>query len=83
MLNGEEICKKYIPKRKASGEWHGGSKGRKTKVDFCPTFAQHVDTEQLAYNLNAFKAGDVVDMEGFLYWYEGVNTHITSVKVAA
>ena len=24
-------------------------------------------------------AGDVVDIEGFLYWYEGVNTHITSV----
>ena len=29
------------------------------------------------------KAGDVVDMEGFLYWYEGVNTHITAVKAAA
>ena len=27
--------------------------------------------------------GDVVDMEGFLYWYEGVNTHITSVAPAA
>ena len=26
------------------------------------------------------KAGDVVDVEGFLYWYEGVNTHITAVK---
>lgn len=25
--------------------------------------------------------GDVVDMEGFLYWYEGVNPHITSVTV--
>lgn len=62
VLNGVEICKKYIPKRKSPGEWHGGSKGRKTKVDFCPTFAQHVDTEQLAYNLNAFKAGDVVEL---------------------
>ena len=28
------------------------------------------------------KAGDVVDVEGFLYWYEGVNTHITKVTVA-
>lgn len=26
--------------------------------------------------------GDVIDVEGFLYWYEGVNTHITSVTVA-
>lgn len=27
------------------------------------------------------KIGDRVDMEGFLYWYEGVNPHITSLKV--
>ncbi len=27
------------------------------------------------------KIGDKVDMEGFLYWYEGVNPHITSVTV--
>ena len=26
--------------------------------------------------------GDVVDMEGFLYWYEGANPHITSLTVA-
>ena len=26
------------------------------------------------------KAGDVIDIEGFLYWYEGVNTHITAVS---
>ncbi len=32
--------------------------------------------------VSALKAGDVVDVEGFLYWYEGVNTHITSVAVA-
>ena len=30
-------------------------------------------------NLNI---GDKIDMEGFLYWYEGVNPHITSVKKA-
>ena len=29
-------------------------------------------------------AGDVVDVEGFLYWYEGMNPHITSIaKVVA
>ena len=27
------------------------------------------------------KVGDKVDLEGFLYWYEGPNPHITSVKV--
>lgn len=33
--------------------------------------------------VQGLKAGDVVDIEGFLYWYEGVNTHITAVTVAA
>lgn len=62
ILNGVEICKKYIPKRN-EGSWHGGgSKGHKTKVNFAPTFVQHVDTEQLAYHLNDFRAGDVVEL---------------------
>ena len=29
--------------------------------------------------VGALKAGDTVDIDGFLYWYEGVNTHITNV----
>ena len=32
--------------------------------------------------VKALNVGDVVDMEGFLYWYEGVNPHITSVVTA-
>lgn len=31
--------------------------------------------------VEALKIGDVVDLEGFLYWYNGVNPHITSVTV--
>lgn len=33
--------------------------------------------------VEALQAGDVVDIEGFLYWYNGANPHITSVKAAA
>ena len=29
------------------------------------------------------QVGNKVDIEGFLYWYEGVNTHITAVEKAA
>jgi len=29
----------------------------------------------------ALNEGDVVDVTGFLYWYEGINTHITAVTV--
>ena len=38
------------------------------------------DTE-VYQTVSALKAGDVIDVVGFLYWYEGVNTHITSVTV--
>lgn len=31
--------------------------------------------------VKSLNIGDTVDMEGFLYWYEGVNPHITSVTV--
>lgn len=31
--------------------------------------------------VKSLQIGDVIDMEGFLYWYEGVNPHITSVTV--
>lgn len=32
--------------------------------------------------VKALEIGDVIDMEGFLYWYEGVNPHITVVTAA-
>lgn len=31
--------------------------------------------------VKALEVGQTVDLEGFLYWYEGVNPHITSVTV--
>ncbi len=34
---------------------------------------------QTASNL---KAGDMINVEGFAYWYEGINTHITAIEAA-
>ena len=31
--------------------------------------------------VGTLKAGDVIDVVGFAYWYNGINTHITSVTV--
>ena len=31
--------------------------------------------------VQSLEIGQTVDMEGFLYWYEGVNPHITSLTV--
>jgi len=36
------------------------------------------DTEVYT-TVGSLAAGDVVDVEGFLYWYQGANPHITSV----
>lgn len=29
----------------------------------------------------ALVEGDIIDVEGFLYWYEGANPHVTSITV--
>ena len=47
--------------------------------DFCvERYLTGPETEVYAA-VGELKAGDVVDIEGFLYWYAGVNTHITGV----
>ena len=35
---------------------------------------------QVYKNVQALQVGDVIDVTGFLYWYQGMNPHITSVK---
>ena len=60
-VNGHEICRKYIPH--ANAVCHtGAAPGKKAKANFAPTFYEHVDTAQLAYNLSAFKAGDIIQL---------------------
>ena len=33
--------------------------------------------------VKTLNVGDVIDLEGFLYWYEGANPHITAISPAA
>lgn len=62
-VNGHEICTKYIPRtQKRVGKPSTGNRTRKKKVPTAPLFAEHADTEQLAYNLGAFKSGDEVEI---------------------
>lgn len=61
VVNGEEICRKYIPCGVKIVR-HGAAAPRKAKANIAPTFYEHVDTEQLAYHLDAFKAGDIVQL---------------------
>ena len=64
VINGHDICTKYIPKsnHKTSHSGGAGNKTRKHKDPVAPLFVEHADTEQLAYNLSAFKCGDEVEI---------------------
>ena len=63
VFNGHEICKKYIPRSNIrKGHYSEGNKTRKHKVSIAPLFAEHADTEQLAYNLDAFRCGDEIEI---------------------
>lgn len=63
VVNGHEICCKYIPRSNTRrGTVTEGNRTRKKKVATAPLFAEHADTEQLAYNLSAFKPGDEVEI---------------------
>ena len=50
--------------------------------DFCvECYLTGPDTEVYAA-AGELEAGDVVDVEGFAYWYQGINTHVTSIASA-
>lgn len=80
MLDGHEICRKYIPRsnRRKSGSSSSGNKNRnrkeeKEKISY-PFFVEHIDTAQLAYNQNAFREGDTC--------YITLKMHGTSARTA-
>lgn len=62
ILNGHEICKKYIPTANVKNQNCSAGKGKKTKnrpdTQYL-YFDEHIDTQQLAYNQSAFKPGDI------------------------
>ena len=62
VVNGHEICKKYIPVNKKAPRVYEGNRTRKKKVPIAPLFVEHADTEQLAYNMDAFKPGDEIEI---------------------
>ncbi|MBO5714937.1 MAG: hypothetical protein J6S23_00905 [Clostridia bacterium] len=52
-----------------------------SNYDFCvERYLTGPDTD-LYTLVGTLKAGDVVDVVGFAYWYNGINTHITGVTV--
>ena len=63
VINGHEIYQKYIPKTQHRvGNVTAGNRTRKKHAPIAPLFSEHADTEQLAYNLGAFKSGDEIEI---------------------
>ena len=49
--------------------------------DFCVEFYHRGQDSDVYKAVEALNVGDVIDVEGFLYWYNGANPHVTSVVV--
>lgn len=76
ILNGHEICKKYIPKQNRRTRNNGSSNGKhknkyQKEVISYPYFDEHIDTSQLDYNLQVFKEGDIVYLTRKLHGTSG------------
>ena len=50
--------------------------------DFCVEYYLCGSDTEVYKAVEALNVGDVVDLEGFLYWYEGANPHVTALTVA-
>lgn len=80
VFNGVEICKKYIPRRNPRAHSRGPGAPKKAKVNFAPTFYEHIDTDQLAYSLADFRAGDVVELSDKLHGTSGRTGYLPLTK---
>lgn len=61
-LNGYVICEKYIPRTNVRVPNQKFKKIKRKKVIEHLQFQEHVDTEQLMYNLDSFKEGDYCEI---------------------
>lgn len=73
VLDGKEICKKYVPRGKQRGTYKNTPKSAKPKTRF-PFFKEHKDTSQLIYCEGAFTEGDIC--------YITLKMHGTSARTA-
>jgi len=51
--------------------------------EFCVEIYLTGAESEVYTTVGTLNVGDVVNVEGFLYWYEGVNPHITAISLAA
>ena len=81
VINGHEICCKYIPRSNRRGQsCNAGNRTRKKKAPVAPLFVEHADTEQLAYHLSAFKPGDEIEITLKMHGTSGRTARLPVLK---
>ena len=85
VLNGVELCKKYIPQKKClpkTATSDGKRKKKKKKSSHSESylyFEEHKDTAQLMYNLSAFRPGDTIYITRKLHGTSGRTMKTTKI----
>lgn len=86
--DGQDYGRAFVYKDNNSGDhdsnsdlYFNASVNGKTYT-FCVESYLCNNTTDVYKAVENLQVGDKVDMEGFLYWYNGANPHITSVKTA-
>ena len=84
ILNGHEICRKFIPVNKNKPATVAGGAGKRTKRrakrTIAPVFYEHKDTEQLQYHLADFKPGDQIEITRKLHGTSARTSHTKVFK---
>ena len=77
-LDGIEICRKYIPRGRKRNTTSAPTKKQKRKINEFPLFEEHRDTEQLDYNIERFKPGDLVTLTLKMHGTSGRTAYLPS-----
>ena len=71
----------YVAEAVDATAWLGTDELINQTYNFCVESYLCDNTTDVYNAVEALNIGDTVDMEGFLYWYEGANPHVTSITV--
>lgn len=81
VVNGHEICCKYIPKKiEKNGPVEKHKKTRVEDKEKAPYFVEHIDTPQLRFCMNNFKPGDVISLSEKVHGTSSRNAYALTIS---
>ena len=82
VVNGHNICQKYVPAdRKSGNRNHSSNRTRKKKAEVkLPYFEEHIDTPQLRFCADMFKSGDIICLTEKIHGTSSRNANTLSIS---